>query len=53
MGCALQDGNNVLGIVVVKTKQTVIIAKFEPPAQAGMAIPVVESVADYLVSTGY
>ncbi|KZP22249.1 Profilin/allergen [Athelia psychrophila] len=47
----LDDGPH--GIVVTKTTQAFIVAKYSPPIQAGEATPVVEGLADYLSSVGY
>jgi Profilin. len=41
------------GVVVVKTKQAVLVAEYTPPIQAPEATPVVEGLADYLISVGY
>ena len=41
------------GVVVVKTKQAILVAEYTPPIQAPEATPVVESLADYLISVGY
>ncbi|EAU86754.1 hypothetical protein CC1G_06515 [Coprinopsis cinerea okayama7 len=41
------------GAIVVKTKQAILVAVYVAPLQAAEATPVVESLADYLVSVGY
>ncbi|EIW75545.1 profilin [Coniophora puteana RWD-64-598 SS2] len=41
------------GIVVVKTKQAILVAEYQPPTQAGEATVVVEGLADYLIGVGY
>ena len=41
------------GIILVKTKQAVLVAIYEAPVQAPEATPVVEGLADYLLSVGY
>ncbi|KAA1472744.1 profilin [Dentipellis sp. KUC8613] len=41
------------GVVIVKTKQAVLVAEYVAPAQAAEATPVVEGLADYLISVGY
>jgi len=41
----------VIGTIIVRTIRTIIIAEYAPPYQAGEATPVVEGVADYLIST--
>ena len=46
-----EGGNH--GIIVVKTVKTFIVAEYAPPIQAAEATPVVEGVADYLISTSY
>jgi profilin len=39
--------------VLVKTKQAILVAEYVAPAQAAEATPVVEKLADYLISVGY
>ncbi|KAI9441372.1 profilin [Lactarius indigo] len=41
------------GAVIVKTKQAVLVAEYEAPIQAPEATPIVEGLADYLISVGY
>ncbi|KAH8828111.1 profilin [Flagelloscypha sp. PMI_526] len=41
------------GIVLVKTKQAVLVAEYTAPIQAGEATPIVEGLADYLIGVGY
>jgi len=41
------------GAIVVKTKQGVLVAEYTAPIQAPEATPIVESLADYLISVGY
>jgi len=41
------------GAIIVKTKQAVLVALYEAPIQAPEATPVVENLADYLISVGY
>ncbi|KAG6878555.1 hypothetical protein C0992_007917 [Termitomyces sp. T32_za158] len=41
------------GIVVVKTTQAILIAEYDQPLQAAETTPVVEKLADYLISVGY
>jgi len=41
------------GVVIVKTKQAVLVAEYIAPTQAAEATPVVEGLADYLISVGY
>jgi len=45
------DGR-VIGVIIVRTVRTIIVAEYAPPHQAGEATPIVENVADYLISTG-
>ncbi|KAE8347841.1 profilin-1A [Aspergillus arachidicola] len=45
--------NGTGGASVVKTKQAIIVAEYAVPLQSGEATPVVESLADYLISGGY
>lgn len=41
------------GAIMVKTKQAVLVAEYTGPVQAGEATPIVEGLADYLISVGY
>lgn len=41
------------GCVLVKTKQAILVAEYVAPVQAPEATPIVEGLADYLISTGY
>ncbi|THG95191.1 hypothetical protein EW026_g6415 [Hermanssonia centrifuga] len=41
------------GVVIVKTKQAVLVAVYLAPIQAPEATPIVEGLADYLISVGY
>ncbi|KAF8884430.1 profilin [Gymnopilus junonius] len=41
------------GVVIVKTKQAILVAVYVGPLQAPEVTPVVESLADYLISVGY
>ncbi|KAI0254572.1 profilin [Lactifluus subvellereus] len=41
------------GAILVKTKQAVLVAEYLAPIQAGEATPIVEKLADYLISVGY
>ncbi|KAH8103298.1 profilin [Cristinia sonorae] len=41
------------GCILVKTKQAILVAVYITPIQAGEATPVVEALADYLISVGY
>ncbi|PPQ96898.1 hypothetical protein CVT26_005884, partial [Gymnopilus dilepis] len=41
------------GAVIVKTKQAILVAVYLGPLQAPEVTPVVESLADYLISVGY
>ncbi|PCH37187.1 profilin [Wolfiporia cocos MD-104 SS10] len=41
------------GCVLVKTKQAILVTEYTAPTQAPEATPVVESLADYLISVGY
>ncbi|KAH9965258.1 profilin [Russula dissimulans] len=41
------------GAVLVRTKQAILVAEYKAPVQAAEATPVVESLADYLISVGY
>jgi profilin len=41
------------GCVLVKTKQAILVAEYVAPIQAAEATPVVEGLADYLISVGY
>jgi len=41
------------GVVIVKTKQAILVAVYEAPIQAPECTPVVEGLADYLRGVGY
>jgi hypothetical protein len=41
------------GIVIVKTKQAILIGQYVDPMIAGNAATTVEQLADYLIKTGY
>jgi profilin len=41
------------GCILVKTKQAVLVAEYVAPIQQPEAVPVVEALADYLISVGY
>ncbi|KAI0765019.1 profilin [Fomes fomentarius] len=41
------------GIVLVKTKQAVLVTEYSAPIQAPEATPIVENLADYLIGVGY
>ncbi|KAJ1332521.1 hypothetical protein BSLG_008823 [Batrachochytrium salamandrivorans] len=41
------------GVVMVKTKQAILIGIYEDPVQPGEANKVVEGLADYLISVNY
>ena len=41
------------GIVIVKTKQAIIVTHYPESVQPGAAATTVEKLADYLVNVGY
>jgi profilin len=41
------------GAIIVKTKQAILVAVYNSPIQAPEASPIVESLADYLISVSY
>ena len=41
------------GAVIVKTKQAILVAVYRAPVQAPEATPIVEKLADYLITAGY
>ncbi|KAF9077498.1 profilin [Rhodocollybia butyracea] len=41
------------GVVVVKTKQAILVCVYTAPIQAGETTTVVEGLADYLIGVGY
>ena len=41
------------GVIIVKTKQAVLVTEYQAPLQAGESTPTVEGLADYLISVGY
>ncbi|TFK20072.1 Profilin/allergen [Coprinopsis marcescibilis] len=47
----LKQGAN--GAIIAKTKQAILVAIYEEPIQAAEATPIVESLADYLISVSY
>lgn len=57
--CIKADGRSIYGkhelegVIVVKTKQAIIVAHYPAGIQAGPAANVVEKMGDYLISVGY
>lgn len=47
------DVNKADGTIIVKTKQAILVAEYDAPIQAPEATPIVEGLADYLISVGY
>lgn len=45
--------NQADGCALVKTKQAVLVAVYGAPVQQSEAVLVVETLADYLIGTGY
>ncbi|GAA5866267.1 hypothetical protein JCM8547_007222 [Rhodosporidiobolus lusitaniae] len=41
------------GIIVVKTKQAILVAEYAHPTMPGEATKIVEDLADYLIGVGY
>ncbi|POY75839.1 hypothetical protein BMF94_0919 [Rhodotorula taiwanensis] len=41
------------GIIVVKTKQGILVAEYVDPTQPGEATKIVEELADYLIGVGF
>lgn len=41
------------GIIIVKTKQALVVAHYPENVQPGSATTTVESLADYLINQGY
>jgi profilin len=41
------------GATIVKTKQAILVAEYAAPLQSGESAPVVEKLADYLISVNY
>ncbi|KAJ3511247.1 hypothetical protein NLJ89_g4209 [Agrocybe chaxingu] len=41
------------GAIIVKTKQAVLVIEYVAPNQAPEVTPIVENLADYLISVGY
>ena len=41
------------GAILVRTKQAILVAVYVAPNQAPEVTPIVESLADYLISVGY
>jgi profilin len=53
VGRTIQGKKGADGVVIVKTKQAVLVAVYVGPVQAPEATSVVETLADYLISVGY
>jgi profilin len=51
--CSFLSAHQADGCVLVKTKQAVLVAEYVAPVQAPEATPVVEGLADYLISVQY
>ncbi|KAF9527266.1 profilin [Crepidotus variabilis] len=49
----IQTKKGADGAIIVKTKQAILVAVYIAPLQAGEVVPVVESLADYLINAGY
>ncbi|PPQ73139.1 hypothetical protein CVT24_009132 [Panaeolus cyanescens] len=49
----IQGKKGADGAVIVKTKQAIIIATYVGPVQSPELTPIVESLADYLIGSGY
>jgi len=49
----IQGKKQADGVVIVKTKQAVLVAEYVAPKQAPEVTPTVENLADYLISVGY
>jgi len=49
----IQGKKGADGTVIVKTTQAVLVAVYAHPVQAPEVTPVVEALADYLISLGY
>jgi len=41
------------GAIIVRTKQAILVAEYNAPIQHSEAVPVVEGLADYLISVSY
>ncbi|KAF8962107.1 profilin [Flammula alnicola] len=52
-GRSIQTKKGADGAVIVKTKQAVLVAVYISPNQAPEVTPIVEGLADYLISVGY
>jgi len=52
-GRTIQGKMKADGTVIVKTVQAILVAVYAGPIQAPEVTPVVESLADYLISVGY
>lgn len=51
--CFLSPFSQADGLVIVKTNQAVLVCQYSSPIVPGEATKVVESLADYLIGTGY
>ncbi|MEO3876728.1 profilin [Nonomuraea sp. B12E4] len=52
-GHSLGNDPRHAGAIVVQTKQCIIVAEYDAPVQMLESIPVVESLADELINSGY
>ncbi|KAF8192911.1 profilin [Pholiota molesta] len=50
---SIQSKKGADGAIIVKTKQAILVAVYVGPTQAPEVTPIVEGLADYLISTGY
>jgi len=41
------------GVIILKTKQALLVAHYPPTVQPGAATNTVEKLGDYLISVGY
>ncbi|KAI0071356.1 profilin [Panus rudis PR-1116 ss-1] len=41
------------GVIIVKTKQAILVGEYAAPIQHPEAAPIVEGLADYLINVGY
>ncbi|KJA14205.1 hypothetical protein HYPSUDRAFT_49366 [Hypholoma sublateritium FD-334 SS-4] len=53
VGRTIQAKKAADGAVIVKTKQAILVAVYRAPVQAPEATPIVEKLADYLITAGY
>ncbi|KAF5309831.1 hypothetical protein D9619_010321 [Psilocybe cf. subviscida] len=52
-GRTIQAKKGADGVVIVQTKQAILVAVYESPLQAPETTPIVEALADYMISVNF